>query len=111
MIPGRLNDYILNKNKALLQIVTGMRDEAHRFSRKLHHKKEKSRVFSSWLDQIPGVGPKTKEKVLKNIKVSPSNLRELEVSQIANDLGISSKMATKIKNYLLSIDNVNSLSN
>lgn len=111
VIPGRLNDYILNKNKALLQIVTGMRDEAHRFSRKLHHKKEKSRVFSSWLDQIPGVGPKTKEKVLKNIKVSPSNLKELEISQIAKDLGISIKMATKIKNYLLSIDNVNSLSN
>jgi excinuclease ABC subunit C len=110
VIPGRLNDYILNKNKALLQIVTGMRDEAHRFSRKLHHKKEKSRLFSSWLDHIPGVGPKTKEKVLGNIKVSPSALREQDVDQISQELKISPKMAKKIKDYLESVDDVNSLS-
>jgi excinuclease ABC subunit C len=87
-----------------------MRDEAHRFSRKLHHKKEKSRLFSSWLDHIPGVGPKTKEKVLGNIKVSPSALREQDVDQISQELKISPKMAKKIKDYLESVDDVNSLS-
>jgi excinuclease ABC subunit C len=110
VIPGRLNDYILTKNKALLQIITGMRDEAHRFSRKLHHKKEKSRVFTSWLDQIPGVGPKTRKKVLSNIKVSPEVLKEYGIDQISHELGISEKMAHKIRDYLLSVDDMNGFS-
>ena len=67
-------------------------------------------MFSSWLDQVPGVGVKTKEKILKKIKVSPAILREYEVDQISSELEVSSKIAEKIKSYLLSVDDVNSLS-
>jgi excinuclease ABC subunit C len=46
IIPGRANPYYLNKNRSLFKIIVQMRDEAHRFSRRLHHKEEKKRVFN-----------------------------------------------------------------
>jgi excinuclease ABC subunit C len=45
IIPGRANPYILNKCQSLFRIMVQMRDEAHRFSRKLHHKAEEDRLF------------------------------------------------------------------
>ena len=46
IIPGRANPYMLNSNRSLFKIIVQMRDEAHRFSRRLHHKEEKKRVFN-----------------------------------------------------------------
>jgi len=46
IIPGRSNPYMLNQNRSLYKIIVQMRDEAHRFSRRLHHKEEKKRVFN-----------------------------------------------------------------
>jgi len=45
IIPGRANPYFLNQNRSLFKIIVQMRDEAHRFSRKLHHKEEKKRII------------------------------------------------------------------
>lgn len=45
IIPGRSNPYILNKCPSLYRIIVQLRDEAHRFSRKLHHKAEEKRLF------------------------------------------------------------------
>jgi excinuclease ABC subunit C len=45
IIPGRTNPYMLNQNRSLFKIIVQMRDEAHRFSRKLHHKEEHNRIF------------------------------------------------------------------
>lgn len=46
IIPGRSNPFFLNQNRSLYKIIVQMRDEAHRFSRKLHHKEETKRVFN-----------------------------------------------------------------
>jgi excinuclease ABC subunit C len=46
IIPGRSNPYMLNQNRSLFKIIVQMRDEAHRFSRRLHHKEETKRVFN-----------------------------------------------------------------
>lgn len=45
-IPGRANPIILKNNKALMKLLVSMRDEAHRFSRILHHKSEKKRLIN-----------------------------------------------------------------
>ncbi len=47
IIPGRSNPYMLNQNRSLFKIIVQMRDEAHRFSRRLHHKEETKRVFNT----------------------------------------------------------------
>ncbi len=45
IIPGREEPYILSQNIFLSKIVIQMRDEAHRFARKLHHKREFKKIF------------------------------------------------------------------
>lgn len=56
IIPGRSNPYMLNQNRSLYKIIVQMRDEAHRFSRKLHHKEETKRVFNKKV-------PRAKKKI------------------------------------------------
>ncbi len=46
IIPGAKGSYPLRKGSALYRLLTQMRNEAHRFCRVLHHKREKKRFFS-----------------------------------------------------------------
>ncbi len=100
IIPNRINPYVLKKCPSLLKICVGMRDEAHRFSRKLHHKAERKRIFKSWLDDIPGIGEKTKKKIREELDLPLSELKKYSVKQIMESLGISEDMAHKIKDKI-----------
>ncbi|MBY0414729.1 MAG: excinuclease ABC subunit UvrC [Bdellovibrionales bacterium] len=64
VIPGRTNPYFLNQNRSLFKIIVQMRDEAHRFSRKLHHKEETKRVFNKKTPRKP----KDLNKIVKKAK-------------------------------------------
>jgi len=46
IIPNRTNPYLLHQCRPLFKIIVQMRDEAHRFSRRLHHHQEKKRIFN-----------------------------------------------------------------
>jgi excinuclease ABC subunit C len=100
VIPGRMNPYQLSKNKSLFKIVTTMRDEAHRFSRKLHHGSEQKKLISSWLDCVSGIGPKTRQKILKDLKLTKDEVSLLNVNEIKTELGVSQKIAQSIYDYL-----------
>lgn len=97
IIPGRSNAVVLSKYPALFKILVQMRDEAHRFSRKLHHKTEKKRLIKSWLNDIPGIGEATRKEIMKNLIYTKSEIKEMNLDQIARSLGISAKLAKKIK--------------
>lgn len=99
-IPNRTNPYLLSKNKSLFRILTQMRDEAHRFSRRLHHKTEKKRTLTSWLDQVEGIGPKTKSKILENLELRPDELAGLSKEEISETLEVSIKIAANILKVL-----------
>lgn len=101
IIQGRANPYYLSKNKSLYQILTQMRDEAHRFSRRLHHKGESGKLFSSWIDQVEGVGPKTKEKILKNLNIDKEKLKKMTAQEISKLLNVSIKVANNILKVLV----------
>ena len=77
-----------------------MRDEAHRFSRRLHHKNENKKMSASWLDNVKGVGEKTKKKILLNLKVEKAQLSKMAPESISNELGISVSLAKNIYDYL-----------
>ncbi|GAB4014218.1 MAG: excinuclease ABC subunit UvrC [Bdellovibrio sp.] len=100
IIPGRTNPYILNKNKSLLKILVNMRNEAHRFSRRLHHKGEENRLFSSWLDLVDGIGPKKKQILLGKMDRSLDELAELKIEELMNLFDVNTKIAEKMKNVL-----------
>ncbi len=100
IIPGRANPYILSKCPPLFKIIVSMRDEAHRFSRKLHHKAETKRVLSTWLDDISGLGDETKKRVLSQLTMSKEELGSFTVNDLMNYFGIKSPQAKSIWAHL-----------
>ncbi|MGE5420653.1 MAG: helix-hairpin-helix domain-containing protein, partial [Chloroflexota bacterium] len=82
--PGDNVPIYLDKNTISLKIIQQLRNEAHRFGINFHRDKRSSGMLKSGLDEIRGIGPKTKEILLKNfesvdaIKNSdPETLRKL----------------------------------
>ncbi len=99
-IPNRVNPYPLEKCIELYRIVTQMRDEAHRFSRKLHHKSEHKQFIHSDLSKIEGVGKVTIQKVLSVFQGDISELSKLNPKEMSINFKISEKAALKIINFL-----------
>jgi excinuclease ABC subunit C len=63
--PGDSVPLYLDKNSISLKIIQHLRNEAHRFGINFHRDKRSSQMIESDLDKIKGVGPKTKENLLK----------------------------------------------
>lgn len=100
VIPGRKDPYILSKCPPLFRIIVTLRDEAHRFSRRLHHKAETKRFLGTWLDEIPGLGERAKRAVLKNLTMSKEALRSMPATEIERLLGIPNSQARLIWEHL-----------
>ncbi|MCU0457511.1 MAG: excinuclease ABC subunit UvrC [Bacteroidales bacterium] len=80
--PGDSVPLYLDKNSITLKIIQHIRNEAHRFGIKFHRGKRSSGMNRSQLDEIPGIGEKTKELLLKKFgsvrKLSEASTGELE---------------------------------
>ena len=100
VIPNRSNPYVLSKCPSLFRILVQMRDEAHRFSRKLHHKTEKKRVIKSWIDDVPGIGEQTRGEILKKLTTPKEDLAKMNVKEISDLLGINVRHAKAIFEHL-----------
>jgi len=80
--PGDSVPIYLDKNSISLKIIQQLRNEAHRFGINFHRNKRSSEMIKSDLDQIKGIGPKTKEILLKHFdsvdKIKSASIEELE---------------------------------
>jgi len=80
--PGDSVPIYLDKNSISLKIIQQLRNEAHRFGINFHRDKRSSEMIKSDLDQIKGIGPKTKEILLKHFesvdKIKSASTEELE---------------------------------
>src|SRR6185503_18697202 len=63
-LPGREEPVVLPRSSPVLQLVQRVRDEAHRFAVGFHRKTRAQRTLRSELDDIPGVGPAKRRKLL-----------------------------------------------
>lgn len=79
-----------------------IQDEVHRFAITYHRQLHSKNSLSSRLEKIPGVGPKTRTKLLKNFH-SIKRIAQASVEQI-QALGISEKVAKTIKVSAQSIE-------
>ncbi|MEZ4225429.1 MAG: excinuclease ABC subunit UvrC [Polyangiaceae bacterium] len=66
-LPGQKNPVSLRANSPELFLLTRARDEAHRFSNRGRKKAGKRRRFESELDQIRGIGAKTRKALLTHL--------------------------------------------
>jgi excinuclease ABC subunit C len=64
--PGDSIPIYLDKNSYSLKLIQQIRNEAHRFGINFHRDKRSSEMTKSELDEIKGIGPKTKEILLKH---------------------------------------------
>ena len=76
----------LDKKSETLKIIQQIRNEAHRFAISLHRKIRNKNSIKSKLDEISGVGPKTKIKLLNKFK-SLKRVREASEKDIIELLG------------------------
>ncbi|QHI70415.1 excinuclease ABC subunit UvrC [Tichowtungia aerotolerans] len=89
----------LPKDSPARAIVTGLRDEAHRFAISYHRELRNKRIRESALDEIPGIGKKTKERILAHFG-SFARLRRASLEDLQNAPGIGPKTAQLIKDTL-----------
>ena len=97
--PGDPIPLYIDKNSETLKLIQKLRDEAHRFGI-THHRGQRSKdMVVSELDQIKGVGDKTKEALLKKFK-SVEGIRNATTEQLEVEIGKSK--AVVIKDYFQS---------
>jgi excinuclease ABC subunit C len=63
-VRGREDAIALPRSSPVLQLVQRVRDEAHRFAIGFHRQVRSRRTIASELDEIPGIGPAKRRKLL-----------------------------------------------
>lgn len=72
----------------LFHVLTRIQDEVHRFAITFHRDKRSKSALHSELDDIKGIGPKTKETLLKQFK-SVKNIKEISSEELSKAIGES----------------------
>jgi excinuclease ABC subunit C len=86
----------IQKKSPSLKLIQRVRDEAHRFAINFHRNKRSKSAFKTELEEIPGIGKATADKLLKKYK-SLRKIRLLEESELSQMVGV--KLARSIKNH------------
>jgi excinuclease ABC subunit C len=66
--PGDSIPIYLDKRSSTLRLIQQLRNEAHRFSLAHHRQRRSKAALRSALDDVPGVGPATRRKLLQHFK-------------------------------------------
>ena len=70
----------------LFRVLTHLQDEVHRFAITFHREKRSKHALHSELDNIKGIGPKTRDELLNSLK-SVKRIREAELTTLENLIG------------------------
>jgi excinuclease ABC subunit C len=76
----------LKLDSELFHVLSQIQDEVHRFAIEFHRNKRSKRALHSELDDIKGIGPKTRDELLKAFK-SVKRLREVPLEQLSEAVG------------------------
>src|SRR6266700_3475454 len=97
--PGSPDPIILPRSSQGLYLVQRIRDEAHRFGITYHRKLRSDRTFKSVLDEIPGIGPKRKQALMKHYG-SVRAISAASIDDLAALNGMTRDAAEKVKEYI-----------
>ena len=96
---GSPDPIILPRSSQGLYMVQRIRDEAHRFGITYHRKLRSDRTFKSILDEIPGIGPRRKQALMKHFG-SVRAMSAASVEELASLDGMTRGAAEKVKEYI-----------
>lgn len=83
-------------NSELFKVLTQIQDEVHRFAISFHRDKRSKHQLHSELDDIKGIGSKSKEQLLQHFK-TVKKIKEADVQELTEIIG--STRATLLYNY------------
>lgn len=86
----------MKTDSELFRLLTHIQDEVHRFAITFHRDKRSKHALHSELDDIKGIGPKTKETLLKAFK-TVKRIRESSMEELSGTVG--KQKAERIKTY------------
>lgn len=76
----------LKTDSFVFKLLTQIQDEVHRFAITFHREKRSKHQTASVLDNIKGIGEKTKTQLLKKFK-SVKRIREATLDELSNEIG------------------------
>ena len=88
---------VLDRHSPVLHLIQQIRDETHRFAVTFHRQRRGKRQTETALNEIPGVGPKTAQRLLREFG-SVANIQRAGVDKLSSV--ISRKSAEKILEHL-----------
>ena len=84
--PGDPYPLHIDKRSSSLKVIQHMRNEAHRFGITHHRGKRSKRIIKTGLEEIPGIGPGTAQKLLKRFG-SIKGIREAMPEDVVAEVG------------------------
>ena len=86
---------VLDRFSPVLHLVQTVRDEAHRFAVTFHRTRRNAARLTSELDQVPGIGEKTRIKLLKHFG-SSERVRDASEETLAAEVGKAAARRIKL---------------
>lgn len=87
----------IKTNSELFHVLSRIQDEVHRFAITFHRDKRSKHALRSELDEIAGIGPKTRDALINHFK-SVKKIKEADIQSITDIIG--NKKAEIIYNHL-----------
>ena len=97
IVPGQKKSIILPPDSPILFLLQQIRDEAHRFAVTFHRGRRGKSQTRSRLDEIAGIGPATRKKMIKKFG-STAAIRDISLEVLAAEVGMDK--AKKIKEHI-----------
>jgi excinuclease ABC subunit C len=93
--PGRPESVRLERDSPELHLLQRVRDEAHRFANTYHRKLRGQAMTASVLDELPGVGPTRKKKILDYFG-TPEAFLDASLEELESVPGLPGRVAREV---------------
>jgi excinuclease ABC subunit C len=93
--PGRPEPVTLRRDSPEMHLLQRVRDEAHRFANTYHRKLRETEMTRSVLDELPGVGPARKKKILEHFG-TPAAFLSASLEELEAVPGLPGRVAREV---------------
>ncbi|NWJ44422.1 MAG: excinuclease ABC subunit UvrC [Chloroflexi bacterium] len=97
--PGKPLSVYLPRNSESLYLVQRIRDEAHRFAITFHRQVRSKEAYKSTLDEVPGIGPRRKQALLKAFGTA-AKIKNASDEELLALEGMNKAALAKLREYL-----------
>jgi excinuclease ABC subunit C len=97
--PGRPEPVMLERNSPELHLLQRVRDEAHRFANTYHRNVRGRAMTASVLDELPGVGPTRKKRILEHFG-TPEAFLNASLEELEAVPGLPGRVAREVHTRL-----------